>query len=67
MPFSAQASRAVDGCTEIIPKLNTDCMVISVDMPSGLFGEDNSNNNPEAIVRADITLPFNPLACIPVF
>ncbi len=58
--FGSGLSRAVDGlAAEIISWLNnTDCMVISVDMPSGLFGEDNSNNNPETIVRADITLTF---------
>jgi NAD(P)H-hydrate epimerase len=32
--------------------------VASVDIPSGLFGEDNSGNTPEAIVRADLTLTF---------
>ena len=58
--FGSGLSRAVDGlAAEIISRLNnTDCMVYIVDMPSGLFGEDNSNNNPEAIVRADITLAF---------
>ncbi len=34
------------------------CTVISIDIPSGLFGEDNSNNNPESIVMADFTLSF---------
>ncbi len=58
--FGSGLSRAVEGlAAEIITRLNnTDCMVISVDMPSGLFGEDNSNNNHETIVRADITLAF---------
>lgn len=32
--------------------------VVSVDMPSGLFGEDNSGNTSEAIVRAGLTLTF---------
>ena len=32
--------------------------VISIDMPSGLFCEDNGKNNREAIVRADYTLTF---------
>jgi len=37
-----------------------DCRVISIDMPSGLMGEDNSGNIPEHIVRAQdtITLQF---------
>lgn len=30
--------------------------VVSIDVPSGLMGEDNGGNNPEGIVRADLTL-----------
>lgn len=30
--------------------------VISIDMPSGLMGEDNSFNQPQHIIRADLTL-----------
>ena len=32
--------------------------IISVDIPSGLFGEDNSSNNYETIISADFTLSF---------
>ncbi|MCB0790521.1 MAG: NAD(P)H-hydrate dehydratase [Flavobacteriales bacterium] len=32
--------------------------VVSVDMPSGLFAEDNAKNDPQAIVKADVTLTF---------
>ena len=32
--------------------------VVSIDIPSGLFGEDNRTNDPEAIIRADMTLTF---------
>ncbi|MFN8209214.1 MAG: NAD(P)H-hydrate dehydratase, partial [Bacteroidales bacterium] len=32
--------------------------VISIDLPSGLFGDDNTDNNPEYIVRARYTLSF---------
>lgn len=32
--------------------------VISIDIPSGLFGEDNRNNNYDAIVKADYTITF---------
>ena len=32
--------------------------MISVDIPSGLFGEDNSSNTPDTIIRADYTLSF---------
>ncbi|MBS3807272.1 MAG: NAD(P)H-hydrate dehydratase [Bacteroidales bacterium] len=31
---------------------------LSIDIPSGLFGQDNGKNNPEAIFRADHTLTF---------
>ena len=30
--------------------------VVSIDMPSGLMTEDNTNNSPSAIIRADLTL-----------
>lgn len=30
--------------------------VVAIDMPSGLFADDNSRNDPEAIVRASLTL-----------
>ncbi|MDH6356230.1 NAD(P)H-hydrate dehydratase [Parabacteroides sp. PF5-9] len=32
--------------------------IVSIDIPSGLFGEDNSENNPDAIIRANLTLTF---------
>ena len=32
--------------------------VFAVDIPSGLMGEDNSQNDRDAIVRADVTLTF---------
>ncbi|MDR1259479.1 MAG: NAD(P)H-hydrate dehydratase [Tannerellaceae bacterium] len=32
--------------------------VVSIDLPSGLFGEDNSHNTPDTIIRADLTLTF---------
>ena len=34
------------------------CRVISIDIPSGLFGEDNSGNSEEAIIHAYETLTF---------
>lgn len=44
---------------EIIMKINnSDALKISVDIPSGLFCEDNSKNNPDAIVRSHHTLSF---------
>ncbi len=30
--------------------------IVSIDLPSGLFGEDNSDNLPDSIVRSDLTL-----------
>ena len=32
--------------------------VVAIDIPSGLFGEDNRDNNPENIVRANYTVTF---------
>ncbi len=44
---------------EIVQKINT-CQntVISIDIPSGLMGEDNSENIAENIIQADFTLTF---------
>jgi NAD(P)H-hydrate epimerase len=36
----------------------SEATVVSIDMPSGLFGEDNSGNVPKYIMRADETLTF---------
>lgn len=46
---------------ETVNKINSSgCRVISIDIPSGLFCEDNTHNNPEGIVKATetITLQF---------
>ena len=32
--------------------------VVSIDIPSGLFGEDNKDNNLQFIIQADLTLTF---------
>jgi len=58
--FGSGLSRPVEGlAAQVIKKLNlTDSTVISIDIPSGLFGEDNSANNTETIVCADHTLSF---------
>ena len=32
--------------------------VVAIDIPSGLFGEDNRTNDSETIIRADLTLTF---------
>ncbi|MDR2118187.1 MAG: NAD(P)H-hydrate dehydratase [Tannerellaceae bacterium] len=36
----------------------SEATVVSIDLPSGLFGEDNRENTPETIIRADLTLTF---------
>ena len=36
----------------------TDAHVVAIDIPSGLFGEDNRTNDPNAIVRANVTITF---------
>lgn len=44
------------GIIQLINK--TESRIISIDLPSGLFGEDNSMNNYSGIVKADFTLTF---------
>lgn len=58
--FGSGLTRPVDGlAAEIIKLINgSEATVVSVDIPSGLFGEDNSDNNPDAIVNAAYTLSF---------
>ena len=58
--FGSGLTRPAEGLAGlVIDKLNkTDSVVISIDIPSGLFGEDNSSNNPDNIVHADFTLSF---------
>ncbi len=58
--FGSGLSRPVDGfASEVIHQINrAGSTVISIDIPSGLFGEDNSGNNPENIIKANYTLCF---------
>lgn len=58
--FGSGLTRPSEGLAAgVIKQLNSlECIVISIDVPSGLFGEDNSSNNHESIVRADFTLSF---------
>ncbi len=58
--FGTGLDRKVTGrARELIRKVNgLPNRVVAVDMPSGLMGEDNSQNDREAIVRADYTLTF---------
>ncbi|MBK7627863.1 MAG: NAD(P)H-hydrate dehydratase [Bacteroidales bacterium] len=58
--FGSGLTRPVTGLpAEVISMINkTDSLVISIDLPSGLFGEDNTNNSDTGIIRADYTLTF---------
>ena len=54
-----------DLALQIVQKINSSgCRVISIDVPSGLYCEDNTYNNPEGIVKATetITLQFPKLS-----
>lgn len=45
------------GFAGIAKRINSSAATtVSIDIPSGLMGEDNSGNNPSAIVHADLTL-----------
>ncbi len=46
-----------DGFANIVGFINeSPAQVVSIDIPSGLMCEDNSQNNPNAIIHADLTL-----------
>lgn len=58
--FGSGLTRPVEGLAgDVIKYINSvESTIISIDIPSGLFGEDNSANNFENIVKADYTLSF---------
>lgn len=58
--FGSGLARPAEGLAgEVIKLINeTGATIISIDIPSGLFGEDNSNNSSYNIIRADYTLSF---------
>ena len=58
--FGSGLTRVLEGVyRELITYINRcSATVLAIDIPSGLFGEDNSNNDPDAIVKADFTLTF---------
>jgi len=58
--FGSGLSRPAEGlAADVIKFINrSGSTVISIDIPSGLFGEDNSSNNPDHIINADYTLSF---------
>ncbi|HCQ30713.1 MAG TPA: bifunctional ADP-dependent NAD(P)H-hydrate dehydratase/NAD(P)H-hydrate epimerase [Flavobacteriales bacterium] len=58
--FGTGLSRPAEGFVkEIIKQINAlDNIVVSIDIPSGMFAEDNSDNDKNAIIRADEILTF---------
>ena len=64
--FGTGLNRPVDGFpAKVIRYINSVPNTrISIDIPSGLFGEDNTENQPGNIIRADVTatLQFPPLS-----
>ncbi len=58
--FGSGLNKPLKGAfVELVKQINQSCAkVVSIDIPSGLFGEDNAMNNPENIVRSDLTLTF---------
>jgi len=58
--FGSGLSRPASGLArETIIKMNqSGASIVSIDIPSGLYGEDNTGNDPEAIVKAHHTLSF---------
>jgi NAD(P)H-hydrate epimerase len=58
--FGSGLSRKLEGLSAgLVNYINqSGCRVISVDIPSGLFGEDNSQNSGDGIIHAADTLTF---------
>ncbi len=58
--FGSGLTRPLEGLpAEIVRQINQHLNVlVAIDMPSGLMGEDNTSNNAENIIRADYTLTF---------
>jgi NAD(P)H-hydrate epimerase len=59
--FGSGLSRSLDGIAKSLVDYVNDSPkrgVVSIDIPSGLFGEDNSRNQKQSIVRANYTLSF---------
>lgn len=47
------------GFAAVVNYINqSDASVVSIDIPSGLFGEDNRKNDAESIIKANLTLTF---------
>jgi NAD(P)H-hydrate epimerase len=56
--FGSGLTRSIDGfITEIVHQINKE-EIVAIDLPSGLFAEDNRENNFDNIVKAKTTLTF---------
>lgn len=66
--FGSGLNRPLKGlAADIVKVINqSKAKVLSIDIPSGLMGEDNGSNNYECIVKADqtITFQFPKLSCL---
>ena len=58
--FGSGLNRPLEGgFAGIVDYINhAESTVVSIDIPSGLFGEDNKDNNLQYIIQADLTLTF---------
>jgi NAD(P)H-hydrate epimerase len=58
--FGAGLNKPISGAAkQLVQKINrSGAKIISIDIPSGLFGEDNTQNDLSAIVKATHTLSF---------
>jgi len=58
--FGSGLNRPLEGgFAGVVRYINqSEATVVSIDIPSGLFGEDNKENNPDTIIQADLTLTF---------
>jgi NAD(P)H-hydrate epimerase len=58
--FGSGLTRPLEGLAgEVTRKINAlSNIVVSIDIPSGLMGEDNLSNDPDSIIKADYTLTF---------
>ncbi|UCH14658.1 MAG: NAD(P)H-hydrate dehydratase [Bacteroidales bacterium] len=58
--FGSGLTRPLSGLSAILVNYlnNSGSRIISIDIPGGLFGEDNSKNDKENIIKADCILTF---------
>lgn len=58
--FGSGLNRPLEGVFfDVVKKINASrCKVYSIDMPSGMFVENNVGNNPDGIVKADKVFTF---------